>query len=392
MAKRCLLSAVLGLAAMRLPLTAGSSVFSRLEAGPVCWDYRIPDVASKDECFGVAASTLGLSGAIKLQINGLSFSGCAFNSAANLLIFSESSAVTAQTSVGMPTLQFICNGIPTTTTTFTRTESTATTTTTSGLFTKLEPGSSCWDQGIPDVDSEEACFDVSVHYVGLPSVRTMRLDNIGFSGCVYNNAANILMYGLSIGVNSESSMKLPSFQYVCHGLPATSLATSSTSSATAMANQVASTTTSSTATASSTTTTTVTTTTTTTMTTTTTTTATTTMTTTTVTTTTMTTTTLSTSTRTAVYTKLEGGAKCVDYQMAGVDSKEACFSMAAHSIGLGSVLQMELDGIGFTGCIYNTVANILMYGTTNGVTPETTLTMPNFEYVCYGMPSFLILP
>jgi len=324
----CMLPFGAMLTALLLHFAFADDSYSRLEAGTKCADYHIPDLLSKEECFNVAAPALGFSSALKVQIDGIGFNGCAFNTVANILIYSVSPAATPETHPALPTMRYICNGVPTTTTTATMTATSGTTTTTSGMFAKLGPGSRCSDQGVPDVPSKEACFDAAMHWVGLAGTSTMELNNLGFSGCVFNSVANIVMYGLTPGVTSASNMKLHTFEYLCNGIPTT-------------------------------------------------------MTTTTATVTTSTATTATITTTTAVYTRMPAGQGCGG--IPAVPSKEACFGDAAAGAGLSNAIKLEFDYLGFTGCVYNAGAGILMYGVTPGVTPATTMTGPSFEYICNGL-------
>uniref|UniRef100_A0A7S1RD69 Uncharacterized protein n=1 Tax=Alexandrium catenella TaxID=2925 RepID=A0A7S1RD69_ALECA len=311
--------AVAVLALALLPLASADASFSRLAPGAKCDEYKIAEVASKDECFNAAAAALGISTPLKLQINGIGFNGCALNTVANVLIYSVTPAATPATHMTLPTLQYICNGVPTTTMTTTITATTGTSTTTSGIFAKLGPASRCSDEGVPDVPSREACFDAAKHLLGLGDVNAMELNNVGFTGCLFNSAANMMMYGVTQGVPSESNMKLPTFEYVCSGIPTTT-----------------------------------------------------------------TTTTATVTTTTALYAKLANGQRCSDFGLPGVLSKEACFGAAAAAAGLAGKFQLEVNFMGFSGCVYNSVAGILMYGQTPGVTPATTMAFPHFQYVCDG--------
>merc|ERR1711879_521909 len=87
-------------------------------------------------------------------------------------------------------------------------------------------------------------------------------------------------------------------------------------------------------------------------------------------------------TTTAVYTKMEAGQRCGD--IPAISSKEECFGAAASFVGLGGKLKIEVNFMGFTGCVYNTFAGFVMYGVTPGVTPATTMALPTLEYICDG--------
>jgi len=309
------------LAALLLLLLASGpadAAFSRLEAGARCADYLIPDVASKDECFNTAAAAAGISPLMKMQINGIGFTGCGFNTVANILIYSETPAATPATHVILPTLQYVCNGVPTTTTTTTATASTATTSTTSPNFAKLGPGSRCADEGVPEVPSKEACFKTAGSLTGLGGTSTLEINNVGFTGCVYNIAADMLLWGVTAGVSAETNLKLPSWEYLCNGIPTTTVTTTTTATTT-----------------------------------------------------------------TIVYTKLPAGQRCGS-PLPAVASKEACFGGAASAAGLAGRFKIEVNFMGFTGCVYNAIAGVLMYGVTPAAPPSASLALPHFEYICIG--------
>uniref|UniRef100_A0A7S2ATF3 Subtilisin n=1 Tax=Alexandrium andersonii TaxID=327968 RepID=A0A7S2ATF3_9DINO len=307
------------LAALVAPPTLVGATFSRLAPGSNCDDFKIPDIGSKDECFNAAATALGISTPLKLQIDGVGFNGCAFNTVANALIYSVTPGATAANHASLPTLQFICNGVATTTTTVTTTATTGTTTTTSGIFAKLGGGSRCSDEGVPDVLSKEACFSAAQHLLGLGGATAMELNNVGFTGCLFNSAANMMMYGTTPGVSSEANLKLPTFEYVCSGIPTTT-----------------------------------------------------------------TTTTATLTTTTVAFTRLGAGQRCSDQSIPSITSKEACFGAAASAVGLGQKFKLEVNFMGFTGCVYNAIAGFVMYGETPGVTAANTLAFPHFQYLCDG--------
>merc|ERR1712150_219863 len=93
-------------------------------------------------------------------------------------------------------------------------------------------------------------------------------------------------------------------------------------------------------------------------------------------------TTMTGTTTTGMYTKMAAGQRCGDIPL--ISSKEACFGAAASSMGLAGKLTIEVNFMGFTGCVYNNVAGVLMYGVTPGITPATTLVLPTLEYICDG--------
>jgi len=344
---------VIAVFAALFPHIASSATFSRLAAGSTCYQFRTPDVSSKDECFNTAALMLGLGSVFKMQVDGAGFNGCVLNTVANILIYSVSPQVTPEASLALPSLEYICSGVPTTTITATSTATTVTTSTSTAVLAKLEPGSRCWDEGVPDITSKDACFS-AVPYVGLSGVKMMQIDNMGFNGCVFNTVDNVLMYGVTHSLSAASSIKLPTFRYICNGIP--------TSTTTTTATLTTMTLTSTTFTA-------------------------TTFTTTTFTTTTFTTTTITTATFTTTtkfYAQVPAGSKCADHQVAAVTSKEECFGSAAAAAGLGGKSTAEINYMGFTGCVYNTAADIVMYGVTPGVTPETSILLPGFVYICNG--------
>eukprot|EP00415_Alexandrium_ostenfeldii_P002017 UN2017 len=149
----------------------------------------------------------------------------------------------------------------------------------------------------------------------------MVLNNIGFTGCVYNSAANLILFGSTAGVSGPDNMQLPNFEYLCNGIPASTVTVTSV---------------------------------------------------------------LPTTTTTVGYSKLETGSKCWDKQLPGVASRELCFGAAAASVGLAEKPQLEVNGNGFTGCIFNKLADTVLWGETEGVTPETTMVLPMWEYICTG--------
>jgi len=317
------------LAAALRPSVAEGAIYSKLQAGAKCSDYLIHDVATKDDCFNAAASMVGIGEMKKLQINGVGFNGCAVNTVAKILIWSVSPDATPDTSVALPTLEYICDGVPTTplTTTMLLT-TTVLTTTTRGVYTRLQGGSTCHSYGVPDVSDSTMCFELAAASVGLAGERKMELDNIGFTGCVFNSAANVLLYGATSNANGESNLVLPNFEYLCNGIPQTSMTATTVSSTTST---------------------------------------------------------------TIAYSMLTGGAKCWDEQLPNVGSREECFGEAAQALGLVGKPQMEVHGNGFTGCLFNSVANALLWGETAGVTPQSTLALPMWQYVCMGHVSPTIL-
>jgi hypothetical protein len=312
---------------------AGSpDVYSKLQVNMVCRDFHIPDVTARDACFGDAANSVGLGGKLKLHLNHMGFTGCVFNTVANAIMFGASTGITSENTPAFRSWQYLCNGVPTTTTSATRTTTVTTTTvstatsrtktTTTALYAKLEGGVRCSEYKIPDVDSKEACFGTAMSAVGLHGVPTFQLDYLGFSGCLHNTVANIVMYGVTPGVPRERNQALSVWQFICNGIPTTT--TTTTAAIT------------------------------------------------------------TTSTTQKQYVKLDGGLRCVDQQLQAVLSKEECF--AARAL-IGSVAgTINLDGLGFTGCIFNSAANMLLYGVTPGTTPETTMTMPVWQYICEASP------
>lgn len=318
------------LAAALCPRAAeGGNVYSRLEAGTRCADYLIPDIKTKEICFSEAATMAGVGDMQKLQVNGIGFNGCAVNTVAKKVIWSVSPAATWETSVALPTLEYICDGVPTTTTRTTNTLTTVTTTTTEGLFARLPGGETCHERGVPDIPTEDMCFNLAAKSTNLGDRRTMALDNIGFSGCVYNSAANVVLFGNTPGVTPDQNMQLPNFEYLCNGLPAPTVTLTSV---------------------------------------------------------------LPTTTTTQGYSTVPKGTKCADHQMPGVASRELCFGLASAIVGLGDKPKLEVSGNGFTGCLFNTVADTVLWGETDGVTPETTLALPMWQYICTGVSNAPLYP
>lgn len=310
-----------------------------------CSDYRIADIASKDTCFNAVASAFGLSSVTMLQVNGIGFNGCAYNNASGVLLYSETPAATPETNTAVVELQYLCDGVATTTTTLTETHTTATTTTTTGLFAMLEGDTRCFDHGVPDITSQDTCFNTAVHYVGLVGISTVEVNNFGFSGCVYNTAANVLLYGVTPSLNSADNVQQPAFRYVCNGIPTT---TSTATTATMVTGPLTSTAT-----------------------------------------TTATHTTTTASTTTKVYSKLSGGQRCYNRQITDVLSQEECFGPAAQAAGLDGQPTLELNSLGFSGCIYNTASGTLLFGMDSGVTPATTGVQQTWEYICIGVAKSL---
>uniref|UniRef100_A0A7S4VPW8 Uncharacterized protein n=1 Tax=Alexandrium monilatum TaxID=311494 RepID=A0A7S4VPW8_9DINO len=304
------------------------TVYTKLEAGAKCTDYLTQNVQSKDECFNAAAPAAGLGDLQKLEIDGIGFNGCARNTVANVVIYSVSPAVTPETSMTLPTLEYICDGVPQTTTVGL---TTFTTTPTPEPFTRTAGGETCGGIGVPDVLSKEKCFGDALLATGLAGIRTMELDNIGFTGCVHNDAARMVLFGESDGVSGDANLRLPNFRYLCDGLPTTQTST-------------------------------------------------------------LTLTVSTTTSTTLAYTKLRGGQRCWDHQLPDVASRELCFGRAAAAVGLGDKPTLWVDGNGFTGCLYNSVAGTVLWGVSDGVTPQTTLALPMWEYLCAGLVTMPIFP
>jgi len=199
-------------------------------------------------------------------------------------------------------------------------------------YSKLQVNMRCRDFRIPDVTSQHGCFGEAADSVGLGSRPKLQLDHMGFTGCVFNTVAGILMFGTSTGLTSENTPAFNSWQYLCNGVPTTTTSATHTTTATTVVSLTASTT-------------------------------------------------------TALYTKLEAGARCSDYKIPDVGSKAECFSTAMSIVGLHSIPTYRLDYLGFSGCVLNVAANVVMYGVTPGVPRERNRALPMWQFICNGIPT-----
>lgn len=202
-----------------------NTVYSLLNPGSKCSDYVIGDVLTQNDCFTTAATQLGLGSVPTLQLDGVGFTGCVYNTDANVIMFG-----TSTDQLTLSSWQYICDGIPTTTTTTTTTVTTVITTTISTVYTdifSLIPfHENCAYYKIPDVISSSECFDEARPYVGLGAVPSLALDGMGFSGCVYNPGGNLVLYGQTSGVSGATSSV---YKYICKGLATTTTTTTITS-------------------------------------------------------------------------------------------------------------------------------------------------------------------
>jgi len=162
------------------------------------------------------------------------------------------------------------------------------------VYSKLEVNMRCRDFHIPDVTSQDACFGSAAESVGLENKAKLQLDHMGFTGCVFNTVAKVIMFGASTGITSENTPAFSSWQYLCNGVPTTTTSATRTTTATTTAS-------------------------------------------------------LTMTTTTALYAKLEGGARCSDYNIPDVDSKEACFGAAMSAVDLHGIPTYELNYLGFSG-------------------------------------------
>mmetsp|Transcript_53346 Transcript_53346/g.128414 ORF Transcript_53346/g.128414 Transcript_53346/m.128414 type:complete len:343 (-) Transcript_53346:87-1115(-) len=342
MSGTCAPWAAAAVALLLLPLRIAEAVYSRLEGGYRCWDFKIADITSQEECFNTAAPSLGLNSTAKLRIDGIGFNGCAYSNTSGVLMYSETHTATRETNTVPSSLEYLCDGIPTTTGTSTVTATTRTTTSTSAVFSMLQGGSNCWDHGIPDVLSQDVCFSLAASYYGLADITVVALDNLGFSGCLYNTASNVVMFGVTTSLLAEDNMKQPAIRYICNGIEVTTSTQTATSTTTVTAISA--------------------------------------------------TTTAVTTTTTKRYSKLAGDWNCWNYNLEAVTSQEECFGPAAGAVGLEGHEMVVRNEEGFSGCVHNSTSGALMYGTTLGVTPETTAVRPNFEYICIGVAPLFQFP
>merc|ERR1719245_501427 len=83
------------------------------------------------------------------------------------------------------------------------------------------------------------------------------------------------------------------------------------------------------------------------------------------------------------YVLLHANTHCHNNGLFDITDASQCFNGAGPLVGLSGLMTMQIDNIGFTGCIYNTAGTgTVMFGMTNWVTPETTHTLGNWQYVC----------
>lgn len=198
--------------------------FSLLNAGSECSDYYIPDVPSESVCFSTAQTAVGLAGVSTFRLDGAGFNGCVYNVEANLLMYGTSTQT-----VKLNSWRYVCNGVATTTTTTTVSTSTVTTTTVTLMldgFSLINHFETCAEYKISDIDNVNECFDVARPFVGLASLPTLQLDGMGFTGCVYNTAGNLILFGNTSGVVGAVSSF---YRYICRGFATTTTTTTETS-------------------------------------------------------------------------------------------------------------------------------------------------------------------
>mmetsp|Transcript_136362 Transcript_136362/g.423721 ORF Transcript_136362/g.423721 Transcript_136362/m.423721 type:complete len:556 (-) Transcript_136362:57-1724(-) len=190
-------------------------------------------------------------------------------------------------------------------------------------YTLLNPGSTCADYSINGIGSEAECFNAAKNAVGLSGLVTFSLNSSGFNGCIYNVDANLVLFG-----HSATSLALSSWRYICDGVPTTTTTTTTTA-------------------------------------------------------TTVTTTTVTLPAVTSdVYSLINHFENCAEYQLPDVDNSSECFDKARLYVGLSAVQAFELPGMGFTGCVYHTQNNYVLYGVQAGSTGGTS---GAYKYICKGL-------
>mmetsp|Transcript_3650 Transcript_3650/g.10022 ORF Transcript_3650/g.10022 Transcript_3650/m.10022 type:complete len:522 (-) Transcript_3650:77-1642(-) len=190
----------------------------------------------------------------------------------------------------------------------------------SATYSRLNAGSLCSDYKIDDVVSQNECFVVAAGQLGLTGIPTLAVDGLGFSGCVYNTEGNYLMYGTS----SDDGLVLSVWEYICNGIPTTTTTTTTTPGPT--------------------------------------------------------------TTRLVIdylagYSLIDHFETCADYKIFDVPTAQECFTEALPYLGIVDVAPIALDGLGFTGCVYNTASLRVLFSVTTGVSGTTS---GFFKYICKG--------
>merc|ERR1712008_80422 len=121
--------------------TVTKGLYSRLDGNTICADHRLPDVTSRDDCFGTAMASVGLGSVSTVELNFMDFSGCLFNTEAKVVMYGVSPG-NPRIKV-MQLWEYIRVGFPTTTTAPALTTSTA-----KAAYTKLNGGDRCIDHGL----------------------------------------------------------------------------------------------------------------------------------------------------------------------------------------------------------------------------------------------------
>jgi len=189
-------------------------------------------------------------------------------------------------------------------------------------YSKLPSGELCEDYLIPPVTSKDQCFNTALAYLGMSGTPTLEINEVQFTGCVYNKGAGIVMYGVSSGDNARVS----SWEYICNGKPTTTTTTTTTAS----------------------------------------------------------TSTATTPGDTQIYSLIDTFETCSDYKIEDVNSTTECFDRAVPQLNLGSFTTFALNGLGFTGCVLNSLAQTVFYSETPG---GEGVTAGHYRYICRGFAS-----
>mmetsp|Transcript_8042 Transcript_8042/g.18497 ORF Transcript_8042/g.18497 Transcript_8042/m.18497 type:complete len:492 (+) Transcript_8042:72-1547(+) len=82
---------------------------------------------------------------------------------------------------------------------------------------------------------------------------------------------------------------------------------------------------------------------------------------------------------------LPAGSLCTDYQIPSATSAAECFTVAAPAVSLSGKATLEMNGLGFTGCVYNPEADTVMYGVSTN--PGS---FGSIQHICNGIPTTTI--
>eukprot|EP00420_Gonyaulax_spinifera_P035981 CAMPEP_0197876094 /NCGR_PEP_ID=MMETSP1439-20131203/5165_1 /TAXON_ID=66791 /ORGANISM="Gonyaulax spinifera, Strain CCMP409" /LENGTH=477 /DNA_ID=CAMNT_0043495363 /DNA_START=106 /DNA_END=1536 /DNA_ORIENTATION=- len=195
-----------------------------------------------------------------------------------------------------------------------------------GVWTLLPSGSLCTDYQIPSATSAAECFTVAAPAVSLSGKATLEMNGLGFTGCVYNPEADTVMYGVSTNPGSFGSI-----QHICNGIPTTTITTTMTTTTTQPTTLVGG---------------------------------------------------------SGIYTEIDFHLACIaDFKVPDIGSAADCFGPAATYLGYQGMDTLELNGLGFTGCVHNYQANKLIYSETiNGVGQTSYV----YKYLCDGLATTTI--